>query len=102
MKRIASIAGSMQGCVSTRGFSIRFIFARFLVFFLTEWLCNILLCSGLRVIIIVPVADRLVIFADRAFALPDHVPGIAAIDVRPDFDPIGPQVSAQRLVESIK
>src|SRR5262245_25819023 len=57
---------------------------------------------SLRVVVIVAVADRLVVFGDCAFALADGVPGVTAIDVRPDLHPIGSEVAVQRLIEGVE
>src|SRR5215510_839452 len=57
---------------------------------------------GLRVVVIVAVADRLVVFGDCAFALADGVPGVAAIDVRPDLHPIGSEIPVQGLIEGVE
>src|SRR6266542_612699 len=58
--------------------------------------------GGLRVVVIIAVADRLVVFADGAFALADGVPGVAAIDVGPDLHPIGSEVPVQGLIEGVE
>src|SRR5262245_55871284 len=60
------------------------------------------LSRGLRVVVIIAVADRLVVFADGAFALADGVPGVAAIDVGPDLHPIGSEVPVQGLIEGVE
>src|SRR5215475_11573428 len=69
---------------------------------LPEWFRQISLGGRLRVIVIIAVADRFVIFGDCAFALSSHIPAITAIDVRPDFYPIRSQISGERLVEGIE
>src|SRR5215475_11027268 len=50
-------------------------------FLFAERLGEEALRRGLRIVVIVTIADRLVVFGDGAFALADGVPGIAAINV---------------------
>src|SRR5262249_60282419 len=71
-------------------------------FLFAERLGEEALRRGLRVAVIIAVADRLVVFGDGAFALADGVPGVAALDVGPDLHPIRPEVPVQGLIEAIE
>src|SRR5262249_27654374 len=87
----------------SRSDSIRLIIACLLDgLLLSERFGEEALGRGLSVVIVVAVADRLIVFGDGALALADGVPGVAAINERPDLDPIRSEVSVQRLVEGIQ
>src|SRR5215470_18739585 len=71
-------------------------------FLFAERLGEEALRRGLRVVVIIAVADRLVVLGDGAFALADGVPGVASINEGPDLHPIGSEVPVQGLIEGVE